>query len=354
MGGAVRVAVSLANRMVNDYHVSIVELTCHDTLAFAIDERVQIISLGSKEERIRGRVGEVKRLMCEALADEHVDVMLGIGAEETAVAIFPCCLMKIPLVFCDHGALVNQLNSKSTTALRSICSRVCTKTVVLTSQTEADYQRILYLKAKKLAHIPNWIDKHMIEQGLLCDTSSKRLLWAGRLDGEKGIDHLVEIAKIVMPQKPEWTWDIYGEAVLNNGDFNLADEIVHAGLSEQVRLCGRYVDTADVFPRYAIGTLTSYREGLPLFLLEGLAYGMPLISFDIDTGPRDLIDSGVNGVLVEPYDCERYAHELMKMMDDVELLESMSKASCTKAHEFAEDSVYVQWTELIGQCCTQQ
>lgn len=349
MGGAVRVAISLANRMCEDYDVTLIELAEHDLPAFEIDERVGIYSLCSKKLRIRDRVGEVRAKLGSLLTVIHFDVMFGIGVEETTVAILPCRSANVPLVFCDHGALVNQLDDKTTTLLRFVCSRACFKTVVLTKQTFDDYRRLFRLSAKKLHVIPNWISNEFLENAPLCDVTVKRILWAGRLDREKGTDHLLEIAKIVMPKHPDWTWDVYGSAVLGGG-LDLEKDLAEAGLAEVVSLKGKYSDAVEVFSAYSIGTLTSYREGLPLFLLEGMALGLPLISFDVDTGPRDLIDEGENGYLVPCYDVRVYAEKLERLMGSVELRLAMSDASRAKASGFSEDDVFLRWEALIGEC----
>ena len=155
-----------------------------------------------------------------------------------------------------------------------------------------------------------------------------------------------------MPAHPDWVWDVWGAAVLDEeGGFDLEKQLKEAGLSEQVRLRGRYERTQDVFPNYAIATLTSYREGLPVFLLEAMAYGLPLLSFDVDTGPRDLITPGVNGFLVDSFDYDQYAARLGQLMDDAQLRCDFSASSKRAAQRFGEDAVYPQWTALIDALC---
>ena len=347
MGGAIRVSVSIANRMVEDYDVVIFELTGHDEIAFPLDSRIDVVPLGSKQERFRGRVGEVGSLMREALKKHPVDVMLGIGAEETGVAIAPCLGAKVPLVFCDHGALVNQLDDKTTTMLRRICSAACPVTVTLTMQTYADYMKIFHVPGRKLMCIPNWIPSALFEKAAGYDAGVKKILWAGRLDHEKGVDHLYDIAKRVLPSHPDWTWDVYGKAILGTEEFDIAAAIEADGLSGQMNLMGQVDDMYDRYATYSIGTLTSYREGLPLFLLEGKACGLPCVSFDVDTGPRDIVVDGVDGYLVEPYDCAAYAARLEELMESEELRAKMSAAGREDAKRFSEDAIYEKWVTLI-------
>ncbi len=347
MGGAVRVAVSLANRLCDEYDVTIIEHITHSSIAFPLDSRIKLISLGSQARRFREQFTQLCAPLTRVLKDNQIDVLFGICVEESALALLPCRATRTKLVFCDHGALVNQLDDKTTTLLRGICARFCAKTVVLTNQTAGDYHRLMRIPRGRIEVIPNWVPNELLKEAPQCDVEAKRLLWAGRLDHEKGVDHLFEIARRIMPAHPDWVWDVWGAAVLDEGGFDLEKELERAGLSSQVRVRGRYARTQEVFPHYALATLTSYREGLPVFLLEAMAYGLPLLSFDVDTGPRDLIVTGVNGYLVTPYDYDQYATYLGRLMDDVALRRSFSASSRRSAEAFGEDVVYPQWTALI-------
>ena len=349
MGGAVRVAVSLANRLCNDYPVCIIERTAHESVAFPLDERIKVVSLECGAQRFRQQFMQVRKPLARVLKENNINVLFGICVEESAMALLPCQAAKTKLVFCDHGALINQLDDKTTTLLRKITAKRCAKAVVLTSQSAQDYQRLFHIPAEKLEVIPNWVPNELLQGAPACNVEEKCLLWAGRLDHEKGVDHLLEIAKRVMPAHPDWSWDVWGASVLdeNGSGFDFAAELEAAGLSAHVHLRGCYKRTQDVFPHYSVATLTSYREGLPVFLLEAMAYGLPLLSFDVDTGPRDLIMPGVNGFLVEPFDYDQYAQRLGKLMDDVQLRRDFSASSKRAAQNFGEDMVYPRWTALI-------
>lgn len=353
MGGAVRVAVSLANRLCNDYHVVIIERTGHSSYAFDVNERIEVVSLHTTAQRFRQQVMQVRKPLTRALKEHNIQVLLGICVEESAMALLPCKAAKTKLVFCDHGALINQLDDKTTTLLRRVCAQACTKAVVLTRQSAHDYQRLFHIPAHKIDVIPNWVSNELLLGAPTCAVQEKRLLWAGRLDHEKGVDHLFEIAQRVMPAHPDWVWDVWGAAVQDEaGSFDLQGKLNQAGLSKQVRLRGCYTSTNDVFPHYALATLTSYREGLPLFLLEAMAYGLPLLSFDVDTGPRDLITPGVNGFLVPPFDYDCYAARLGTLMDNEQLRSSFSASSKQEAQRFGEDAIYPAWTALIDGLCS--
>ena len=129
--------------------------------------------------------------------------------------------------------------------------------------------------------------------------------------------------------------------------FDVHAAIKEAGLESQLILKGRVDNMFDLYDSYAICTLTSYREGLPLVLLEGMGCGLPLISFDVNTGPADIIKEGKNGYLIPCYDIDAYARRLSEMMGDTSLRIDMSAESRTAACAFGEKEIVAAWKSLI-------
>ena len=64
--------------------------------------------------------------------------------------------------------------------------------------------------------------------------------------------------------------------------------------------------------------MTSRYEGFPMVLIEAAAKGLPMVSFDISTGPNEIIVDNENGFLVSKYDVESMLAKLEILMDDVE------------------------------------
>lgn len=347
IGGSIRVAISLANALSISYRVLLISLDGSKTPLFPIDSKVILAAVDSGNGRLRSRVLKSFSLLSKVIKSEKVNIVVGVGVFETLLCVLPALACRVPLVFCDHGALINQWDDKMTTLIRRIDMVAAKKVVVLTRKSESDYCRLFHAPADKITVIPNWISDDLRNSGREYDSNSKRLLWAGRLDTEKGVDLLCNIAACVMPNRPDWVWDVYGASVLSD-DFDLESTLRKNGLADKVRLCGVNDNLWSVIHDYAVVTLTSYREGLPLILLEGLGAGLPLISFDVDTGPAEIIESGRNGYLVPCYDVQAYADMLDKLMSDVDLRSGMAAESKKLSQRFDERQILEKWLKLFS------
>jgi glycosyltransferase involved in cell wall biosynthesis len=87
------------------------------------------------------------------------------------------------------------------------------------------------------------------------------------------------------------------------------------GLTDVVKLAGYQKNVRDLFAVMDISCLVSYNEGLPLSLIEAMASGLPVVGTDIE-GIRTVVETGVNGVLVQPDDVDGLARALERLIDD--------------------------------------
>jgi Glycosyltransferase len=117
----------------------------------------------------------------------------------------------------------------------------------------------------------------------------------GRLEWQKGFDRLIKIWAIVSKEHPDWCLDIFGEGTL---ETDLRKAIQDAQLNNISIL----PFTQKISMEYANSSIlvqTSRFEGFSLALLEAVRHGLPCITFDYPYGPRDLIDNGENGYIIE-------------------------------------------------------
>lgn len=134
----------------------------------------------------------------------------------------------------------------------------------------------------------------------------------------------------------------------NGTEFNnIKQKIIEYGLEKNVILKGAIKSVYDRYKEYSIYVLPSYREGLPLVLLEAKANKLPIVSFDIETGPNEIIENEVNGFLIPKYNVKEMAIKIDKLLKDKSLREKFSLNSYKNINEFKQDTIINHWIKLI-------
>lgn len=346
MGGSIRVTIELANKLIDNFDIVLVGRTGKANPFYKLDSRVDIELLSLDGMRLRQQVVRARKPLSSLFRQYRPGLVCGVGTYETLLCLTPAHIHSIPCLFWDHGALINQWDEIPFRVIRALDSFFSKRTIVLTQSSKADYETLLHIPSHKIYVIPNWISSDIQISAKEYMASSRRLLWAGRFDREKGIDNLLEIATKVLPACPDWTLDICGSSVQDD-PIDIEALLQESGISEQVQVWGKVEDMTPRFNSCAIVVLTSYREGLPLILLEGLGFKRPLISFDVSTGPSDIIYDGINGFLISPFNCDEYANKLISMMNDSTMRLRMSAASAEIIPKFSEKAILGLWLELI-------
>ena len=155
---------------------------------------------------------------------------------------------------------------------------------------------------------------------------------------------LLNIAKDVLQCHKEWSWDIYGDG---EDRKNLEKRIAELNLNGRVILKGNSSDIYNLYDDYAIMVMTSRYEGFPMVLIEAAARGLPLVSFDIHTGPNEIITNESNGYLIEYEDAESMRDKINLLIQDSLKRKQFSDEAIKSVEQFREQQVLDRWIELI-------
>ena len=212
---------------------------------------------------------------------------------------------------------------------------------VLTRRDRRRYLEHLDEKPPRVVCIPNAV-RDMGDAR--ADLSAKTVITAGRLVRQKGYDRLIRVWSRVAPEYPDWQLRIYGEGPRRGW---LEKLIARFGLEDVVTLPGPTEDLGAEMARASIFVLSSRWEGFPLALLEAMAAGMAVVSFDCPTGPADLIDDHRNGLLIRPRKVGLMAKGLKELMADEELRQRCSAGALDTAREYSMDVIGPRWEETL-------
>jgi glycosyltransferase involved in cell wall biosynthesis len=211
---------------------------------------------------------------------------------------------------------------------------------VLTRTDLASYRAALG-DSVPLVRIPNGIPARASAPS---GERGKVVVAAGRLGRQKGFDMLVQAWVGVRELHPDWQLHIFGAGKWRD---KLAGMIAERDLGDVVRLRGITRDLDGEFAKASVFVLSSRKEGLPMVLLEAMGTGLPVVSFDCPTGPADVVDDGVNGLLVPAEDVPGLAAGLSRLMGSAGERDSMGAAARVTAADYAMPVVAGQWDELF-------
>ena len=80
-----------------------------------------------------------------------------------------------------------------------------------------------------------------------------------------------------------------------------------------------------------------------------MAAGLPIVSFDCDTGPAEIVEDGKTGILVPPADTDKLAEALDKLMSDETMRKAFAQESLVSVKRFAVDNIVARWEKLLAE-----
>lgn len=178
----------------------------------------------------------------------------------------------------------------------------------------------------------------------VCPDKQKEVLFVGRMShADKRIDRLLRIWKRAESACPDWKLTLVGDGP----ELENLKRMSHELSLHQVEFSGYRRDTTRYYRRASILCLTSSFEGWPLCLTEAQANGVVPVAFACCAGIKAICTPGECGILVDPFDEEAYARELIGLMKNDARLLKMQQAARRKAHEYAIEKVGMQWLRLF-------
>jgi glycosyltransferase involved in cell wall biosynthesis len=173
----------------------------------------------------------------------------------------------------------------------------------------------------------------------------KLLLAVGRLDEGKQFDRLLAAFSVLANRYPLWDLIILGEGV-ECGPL-LAD-VERLGLVDRALLPGRVGNLGDWYTRADLYVMSSRFEGFPNTLAEAMAHGCAAISYDCDTGPRDIIHHEIDGLLVRPVgDVQALSQALDRLMGNDAERVRMAQLATKVRDRYSMSSILSKWDALF-------
>ncbi len=166
-----------------------------------------------------------------------------------------------------------------------------------------------------------------------------------RLVSLKQIHHVVEAASLLVEYNPNFLIEIYGSG---DQEKKLKDLIKSKGLTENVILKGYTDNIENVYKEAAFSIVTSKTEGFSLSILESMANGVPVLSYNFNYGPEDIITNGKDGLIIEKNNIKQLAENMNYLFSNPKLINEMRiNAAKSIKDRFSRDKVKQYWEELF-------
>lgn len=215
--------------------------------------------------------------------------------------------------------------------------------VSLTERTNDWFADSLGATAPELVVIPNAVPDGFRPRS---DLDSKTIMLAARMTPEKQLDHAIEAFATLGDEHPDWTMRIFGDGPQ---EVRLRRIIDGLALHDRVQLLGRSSEMEQEWAKASLALLPSRNEAFPLVLLEMFAAGVPVIAYDIVTGPAEIVRHGIDGLLVPAGDKESLAIAMAKLMEDDDTRRAYGKAAREGVHQrFGAAKITARWEELFS------
>ena len=337
-GGAERVISILANELASRGHEVAILKYFNSINYYKTDERVRINSL----EELTGTKSKFKNI---SYLHRHLKSFDGVFVSFLApfniLALIANMGNKTPIVVADRNDPSRLPGNKYLRSLRDYLYRFADRVVVQTNKNKTYFCNKVQSKTEV---IYNPLILNGMEGKGLNTLKSKTIINIGRLEPQKNQDMLIDVFKKFHEVHPKYELIIYGEGSYRK---NLEVKINELGLKEFVTLPGNVKDIFDKLCECEFFVLSSNYEGMPNALIEAMGLGVPIISTKV-SGATDLVQDGINGLLVNVNDDNGLYDSMIKLAESEELRRDLGLEAVKIADLLNSKNICDRWEKTIS------
>jgi glycosyltransferase involved in cell wall biosynthesis len=349
-GGAERTASVLANAWANrGNEVTLITLTKDDAPAYALHPLINLRQLrvrgGTARNILHGlvRQGRTVRALRRAIQESTPDLIVSVMDISNILALFATRRTGVPIVIMEQTHPERYRIGRTWETLRRIVYRwadmlVCTSTSMM---------KWLHQKTgAKSCVIPNPVDLPEPASQRLSQRAdhARTIIGVGRLVPEKGFDLLLDAFAGIASSHPDWSLKIAGEGVLLEA---LQAQSRKLNIADRVEFIGWQPDPFSLLRASDLFVFSSRFEGFGNALCEAMACGLPVISFDCPSGPREIIRPGIDGLLVPAEDVNALSAAMNRLMNDPQERARLAERAPEIVVRFGLERIMGMWDQLF-------
>lgn len=300
-GGGERVCVNLANELVNlGYEVELVVFSLEKAVFDKeLDDNINLVCLEIYSNR------DVFLKMYKYLKNENPSLILSFNYHISFFLSFFSPFFSYRLFSRSLNTLSEEMRNKQSfkdkiKKILIVWGLKQSEKVIAQSIGMMEDLLKFGVSMDKIIVINNPINPHMLTENTTTEKGDY-ILFVGRLSEQKGLHYLL---KAMSKMKNNLKLYIVGKGVLKE---ELIGHVNSLELGNRVVFLGHKYNVKEYYQRASCTVLSSLYEGFPNVLVESIACGTPVVSFDCPNGPSEIIIDGVNGFLVKYLDVEDLA-----------------------------------------------
>jgi GalNAc-alpha-(1->4)-GalNAc-alpha-(1->3)-diNAcBac-PP-undecaprenol alpha-1,4-N-acetyl-D-galactosaminyltransferase len=350
-GGAERVAATLVNCWcAEDHKVALITVASSDLDFYALDQRVTRIALDLNRSSRSWRdfvVDNFKRVrkLRSAIRDFKPEVILSFLDTTNVRMLLASIGTGVPVIVEEHTDPTQSSLGRSVKFLRRLLYKRARAVVVLHPGI-ARWARS-FVRSEAIYVIPNPISSQFRKNGRVNPArDGHRVIAIGRLETVKGFDMLLRAFAQSAQQHPGWTLKIIGDGSKREQLHALAAALQigdRVSWERAVKEPEKELHRSDLF------VLSSRYEGFPMVLLEAMACGLAVVSFDCPSGPREIIHDGEDGLLVPANEIGALAAAMSRLMSSEDERKRLGERAAHVVERFGVAKVADMWTTVFEQ-----
>ncbi|TWI62060.1 glycosyltransferase involved in cell wall biosynthesis [Desulfobotulus alkaliphilus] len=174
----------------------------------------------------------------------------------------------------------------------------------------------------------------------------QKLVYIARYARDKNQGAAIRTFAKIIREVPDAELHFYG----SGNDQPLMEALrLQLGLENSVFIHGFTQDPVSVYLGAGLSFSTSMREGFSMSILESLSCGCPVMAFDVNYGPSDMITDGVNGCLIPSGDENLMAEKTIEILKNPEKHKALCEAALPSVnHKFSRKNIAVLWRSLLA------
>nr|WP_284047717.1 glycosyltransferase [Halomonas gemina] len=307
--------------------------------------RVKTAGLAAAGGSLR-RAAAISRFLKAEARESGADAMILVDSILFAFCVPWVWHSPVKVICWEHFNLATSHGTRMRDLARLAASRLSDRVVVLTERDAEAWRRKYRIVDRVQAiwnPIPRFPESEPVSPRPL--DAPAIALAVGRLTRQKGFDVLMRAWHYLGEARNGWVLRIVGggeeEAALKAlaAELGIEDSVVFVG---QVRDMAREYAAADLY------VMSSRWEGLPMTLLEAQHFGLPSVSADCPTGPREVLAGG-SGRLVKQEDPQALAEGLTELMSNAAERALMARAARENARRYRPDGIRQEWEAMFGE-----